>query len=181
MRIPIKTYLFKYLKVQIGAEKFVLRRISVSEANTKELIWQQRLSKLIFPLITTGEGYKADDIKFKNYTLVGVFLSDTLINHKRAAISEKGVNLINAQLYQWFMDDMFDCLDESISNGKRMDLQILEFMNRYDLDDEDIRFDSLKKNFYRDRKTNSEKVFKKPSTTAQIVLDFGFSEKLIQK
>jgi hypothetical protein len=180
MRIPIKTYLHKYLLNQLGTEKFILQKYSNCNTSTRELLWQKRLSDLIFPLLITGNGYKPEEIGFKNFVYMAVFPSNTAIREKRMSISSKGVQCINNALYTWFMEDLQEFCDEALSTNQRIDMRILKFMSDYNIDEDDIRFDSLKKNYYRERVKTSQKIFTKNYATAQLVLDLSFSNKLIQ-
>jgi hypothetical protein len=180
MRIPIKTYLFKYLSAQLGTDKFVLKQIPAAGANTNELLWQKRLSELIFPLVTTDHPYKPDELKLKNYTIISMHPTDWLVNNKRLFISERGVRIINSELYNWFMEDLCECLDEAISNRQRIDLRIIQFMDRFNINEDDIRLDSLKRNYHRERTKTNEKISKNNLGVTQLVLDLSFSNKLIQ-
>lgn len=180
MRIPIKTYLHKYLLKQIGSDKLVLQKITTHQSITQDLLWQKRLSDLIFPLLTTGHGYKTDEIEFKNYVFMAIHPNTTALRDKKISISAKGVKCLNNAVYGWFMEDLQEYCDEALSKSQRIDLRILQFMADHNIDEEDIRFDSLKKNYYRERVKTSQKIFTKNSSTAQLVLDLSFSNKLIQ-
>jgi len=72
-------------------------------------------------------------------------------------------------------------MDEAIANKKRHDKAILEFMNQYNFDEDDIRFDSLKKRMYRERVKIAEKIYLannlKPTSG---VLNLSFGDRLIQ-
>jgi CRISPR/Cas system-associated endoribonuclease Cas2 len=79
------------------------------------------------------------------------------------------------------MDELMSRVFEALDEEKRIDTIILGFMAECNIDEDDIRFDSLKKNCYRKRTEIAEKLFlNNNSATAHVVLNLSFDTKLIR-
>lgn len=77
--------------------------------------------------------------------------SDSMIKRGRMYLSIQAVHRLNDLLRTEMMSELGMMVDKAISEKRRIDLTILDFMNQYNIDEEDIRFDSLKKSLYRER------------------------------
>lgn len=179
IRLPIKTYLHKYLCQEIGAEKIEIKKISAADIDSNIKRWQYLLSKNLFPYLTHSTGFQGDPKRILNspYTLIAVMPSDKMIRHKRLDITSQGITKVNECIQGEFYKDLFAELDLCLVEKKRIDHKIIDFMNKYDINEDDIRFDSLKKAHYRSRikeGNNFEKV------EPYCVVDLFFGNRLVQ-
>ncbi len=186
IRIPIKRYLVKYLIARLGKDTLELKRVSafevaLSENNIKATL-QKQMSDVIFPLLQSTENYNQQDyLDNKAYTLVGLSLSDNMLAQKKVCLRTKSITKINERIYSIMMDELMNRVFEALDEEKRIDTIILGFMAECNIDEDDIRFDSLKKNCYRKRTEIAEKLFlKNNSATAHAVLSLSFDNKLIR-
>jgi hypothetical protein len=186
IRIPIKRYLVKYLIARLGKDSLELKRVTafevaLSENNIKATL-QKQISDVIFPLLQSSENYRQEDyINNKAYTLVGLSISDNMMMQKKVCLRTKSITKINERIYGLMMDELMNRVFEALDEEKRIDTIILGFMAECNIDEDDIRFDSLKKNCYRKRTEIAEKLFlKNNSATAHAVLSLSFDTKLIR-
>lgn len=152
------------------------------EENGNIIHIQREISKTLYPFLNTRDQWKTENLaKQYKYTLISLQLMDYLANHKRLFISTLGVIKFNERLDQLMVEDLMNRLDLSISNKKRHDETFLQFMAECSIDEDDIRFDSLKKRCYRERVKLKEKIFLGNNLSRTYgVLDLSFTEKLVQ-
>lgn len=185
VRIPVRIHLLKYLKAKVGADKLEIRHFHQMEmfADQSDIIYIQRqLSKTLYPFLNTEHQWAKEQLGSQGkFSLIGLNLKDYLMDSRRIYISLQGVVKFNDTIDQIMLTEMIGLLDKAISERKRQDHVILDFMSKYQIDEDDIRFDSLKKRAYRERKRLAEKIFlDKNLKGTGAVLDLSFSEKLIQ-
>jgi hypothetical protein len=185
VRIPVRIHLLKYLKAKVGADKLEIRHFNQLEmfADQSDIIYIQRqLSKTLYPFLNTEHQWSSDQLGNQGkYGIIGLNLKDYLIDSRRIYISILGVIKFNDSIDQIMLKEMITLLDKAISEKQRQDHTILEFMAKYQIDEDDIRFDSLKKRAYRERKRLAEKLFLERNLKGTgAVLDLSFSEKFIQ-
>jgi hypothetical protein len=186
IRIPIKNYLLKYLLSELGMETLELRRISAFEAalseNNKRAMIQKEMSECIFPLLQSRESFSLDEyINDNNYSIVGLKLSENMLAQKRVCLRKKSIVKINDRIYRIMMAELMDRVYQAIDDEARLDNIILGFMAQHSIDEDDIRFDSLKKNCYRERLRIAETLFNKNNiVTAHAVLNLSFTKKIIK-
>lgn len=185
IRIPIKTYLVKYLIARLGKDSLELKRVSafevaLSEDNIKANL-QKQISDVIFPMLKSSGNYDLNQyVDNKTYTIVGLTLTDSLMKLKKVCLRPKAITIINDVIYNIMMGELMNRVFEAIDQEQRLDNIILGFMCECNIDEDDIKFDSLKKNCYRKRAELAEKIFHKNSTTAHAVLNLSFGNKLIR-
>lgn len=154
IRIPVKTHLFKYLQGKIAADKVEIKVPSQLEIfENPDLRIRKLIAHSINPMLRTDAGFKIEAINYKSYQLVLFVPSDSMIKRGRVFLPEKAVHRLNELLRLEMLSEVGMLVDKAISEKKRIDLAILDFMAKYDIDEEDIRFDSIKKSLYRDRVT----------------------------
>lgn len=187
IRIPIRIHLLKYLRGKVGAEQVKIQhysQLSLFEADSPVAQLQADLSKTIYPFLNTN--YAWEDIQVKNklnkYGLISLELKDYLVSTKKIFLSFKGVVALNDLIDAMMVEELSDLIDSTIANHKRQDIAILEFMNKYSIDEDDIRFDSLKKRIYRERLKQTAKIFISKNLAASSgVLSLSFGERLVGK
>ena len=140
------------------------------------LEWPKRLSDLIFPFLNSESNYDLEKLRFQKYAYAGLSLSDKMYNTRRVCISTHGVLKINDSIYEQFMADLTSHVDTRRLQKVKSADAIIEFMNIYDIDEDDIRFDSLKKNEYRERVRIAKKIFHTNLPSAGAVLDLSFNQ-----
>jgi hypothetical protein len=185
VRIPVRIHLLKYLKAKVGADKLEIRHFNQMEmfADQSDIIFLQRqLSKTLYPFLNTEVQWEQSQLGNQGkYGIIGLNLKDYLINSRRIYISIQGVIKFNDCIDQIMLKEMIANIDKAISEKQRQDHTILEFMAKYQIDEDDIRFDSLKKRAYRERKRLAEKIFlDKNLKGSGAVLDLSFAERFIQ-
>ena len=186
IRIPIKRYLVKYLIARLGKDTLELKRVTafevaLSENNIKATL-QKQISDVIFPVIQSIESYDLDYyLKNDVYTLISLNLGNRIMQDKRVCISAKGVTKLNEAIYDIMMDELMNRVYNAMENNNRVDLIILAFMSECNISEDDIRFDSLKKNCYRKRSEIASKIFSnKNNAIDSAVLNLSFDKQLIR-
>jgi hypothetical protein len=185
VRIPLRIHLLKYLKAKVGADKLEIRHFNQLEMfqDQSDIIYIQRqLSKTLYPFLNTEHQWEKSQLGNQGkYALIGLNLKDYLISTRRIYISIQGVIKFNDCVDNIMLKEMIALIDTAISKKERQDLCILDFMAKYQIDEDDIRFDSLKKRAYRERKRLAEKLFlDKNLKGTGAVLDLSFAEAFIQ-
>ena len=186
IRIPIKTYLVKFLLCELGMDSLQLKRVNAFEAalseNNKRAMIQKELSDCIFPLLQSREGFNLEEyLQNPSYTIVALNISDAMMAKKRVCLRKKSIIVINDRVYRIMMGELMERVYKGIDDEVRLDNIILGFMSEYGIDEDDIRFDSLKKNCYRERLRIAEKIYNKNNIiTAQGVLNLSFANGLIK-
>lgn len=177
IRIPVKTHLVKYLSAKVQADKIEIKTPTQLEIfENPELRLRKVIAHSINPMLRSDGGFKLADIKYPKYELVLFVPSDSMIARKRVFLPIQAVHRLNELLRLEFLTEVGMEVDKAISTGKRIDLTILDFMARYDIDEEDIRFDSIKKSLYRDRLTFHREV---PQDANIGTLDLTYNKKMI--
>lgn len=186
IRIPIKTFLLKYLLSELGKDTLELKRINAFEAalseNNKKASIQKELSDCIFPMLQSREAFNLEEfLSNPKYTIVGLKLTNSMLSQKKVCLRKHAIIKINDKVYCMMMADLMERVYKAIDDEVRLDNIILGFMSEHGIDEDDIRFDSLKKNCYRERIRIAEKLFDKNNfTTAHAVLNLSFTDKLIK-
>lgn len=185
VRIPIKMHLLKYLRNKVGADKLEIKHYNQTEmfAEESDVIYIQReLSKTIYPFLNTKIHWHQKQLdKQGNFGVVALNLKDYLVNSKRLCISIEGVKKFNSCIDSIMLKELITITDKAIAENQRQDNAIIDFMTRYQIDEDDIRFDSLKKRCYRERVKFAEKIFLSKNVNNKVgVLDLSFSTKFIQ-
>jgi hypothetical protein len=177
IRIPVKNHLHKYLSAKVNAEKIEIKAPTQLEIfENPQLRLRKVIAHCITPMLRVDGGFKLTEIKYPSYKLVLFVPSDSMIARKRVFLPIQAVHRLNELLRLEFLSDVGMEVDKAISEGKRIDLTILDFMAKYDIDEEDIRFDSIKKSLYRDRLT----FHRETQTDSNIgMLDLTYHKKMI--
>lgn len=177
IRIPVKKHLFKYLSAKVKADKIEIKAPTQLEIfENPELRLRKVIAHSINPMLRVDGGFKLTDFKYPKYELVLFVPSDAMIARKRVFLPKQAVYRLNEVLRLEFLTEVGMEVDRAISTGKRIDLTILDFMARYDIDEEDIRFDSIKKSLYRDRLTFYREA---PMDSNIGTLDLTYHQKMI--
>lgn len=185
VKIPVRTHLLKYLKYRIGSDRLEIKhycQMELFEEKGNIIHIQRELSKTLYPFLNTKSHWDSSELCSRNkYAIVGLELKNYLINSKRLNISTIGVTKFNEKLEELLFEDLLSRLDLSIFKNARHDKTILEFMAICQIDEDDIRFDSLKKRCYRMRLKFQEKKFLNNNLArTEAVLDLSFGERYIQ-
>lgn len=187
IKIPVRVHLLKYLSGKVGAEKIEIQHISqqqmfASESHVIDI--QQKLSKTIFPFLNTDQRnqWQMHQLNGKGkYSLVALSFKDYLIDRKRVFISLQGVNKLNDLIDGMMYAELMGIMDYTISAKERHDKAILDFMNKYLIDEDDIKFDSIKKRCYRERLKIQDKIYLNKNLAGMpAILDLSFANKLVQ-
>jgi hypothetical protein len=186
IRIPIRIHLLKYLRGKANGEQIRIQHYSqleLFEQDSAVIALQRDLARTIYPFLNTTYQWEQAQIRNKlvKYGLISFELKEYLVHSKKLFISFKGVMALNDFIDNLMVEELAMKMDEAIANKKRHDKAILEFMNQYNFDEDDIRFDSLKKRMYRERVKIAEKIYLsnnlKPTSG---VLNLSFGDRLIQ-
>ncbi len=175
IRIPIKTHLFKFLVKKLPIEKLQITKPIITGDDPLEH-YNRIAYKCLNPFLRCDNGFNLSNITFKHYELILFIPSDGMIQRGRVHLAEKGVYMLNDVLRNEFIAECRMWVDKAISDNSRHDLAILNFMDMYGIDDEEIRFDSLKKALYRDR-LNFVKNNNNPEVNIGVI-DLAFQKKL---
>jgi hypothetical protein len=185
VKIPVRSHLLKFLKYKIGSDRLEIKHYSQLELFEEKgnIIYLQReLSKTLYPFINTKKHWEESELcsRYK-YSIIGLELKNYLINQKRLSISTVGVIKFNEKIEDMFYEELISRLDIAISNHKRHDEVIFEFMAACLIDEDDIRFDSLKKRCWRMRTKFKEQIFLHNNLARTgAVLDLSFTDKYVQ-
>lgn len=187
IKIPVRVHLLKYLSGRVGGDKIEIQHISqqqmfASESHVIEI--QQKLSQVIFPFLNTDHKnqWAMQQLNGKGkYSLIALAFKDYMMDRKRVFISLQGVNKLNDLIDGMMYAELMGIMDHTISEGGRHDKAILEFMNKYMIDEDDIRFDSIKKRLYRERLKIQDKIYLTKNLSGMpAMLDLSFANKLVQ-
>lgn len=186
IKIPVRAHLLKYLKTKIGSERMDIKhyfQIEMFEDQSEIIFLQKKISRAIYPFLTTQHQWKPEQLgKSIKYNLIALNLKEYLTDSRRVYISFKGVLKLNEVIDELMLAELLNTIDVAIFTRKRQDLAILDFMNKYGFDEDDIRFDSLKKRCYRERERIQEKIFlEKNLKVSAGVLDLSFGELFIRR
>lgn len=184
IQIPIKKHLLKYLISVLGCDTLELKKMNSFEAflskDNKVCAIQKKLSDCIFPLMQCHKGFEAKKYDLKKYQFISLKVTNKMFAMQRFYIDENGVNTINYLIKKIMMDELMDMVFEAIDDNKRLDLIILGFMAQHNIDEEqDIKFDSLKRNCFRERKKIIESFPDKHLPATSLVLNLSFAKTLI--
>jgi hypothetical protein len=187
IKIPVRVHLLKYLSGKVGGDKIEIQHVSqqqmfINESRVIEI--QMKLSRVIFPFLNTDHRnqWQMQQLNGKGkYSLVALAFRDYLVDRKRVFISLQGVNKLNDLLDAMMYEELMGIMDTTISNKERHDKAILDFMNKYLIDEDDIRFDSIKKRLYRERLKINDKIYLNKNLAGMpAILDLSFGNKLVQ-
>lgn len=185
IKIPIRAHLLKYLKTKIGSEKLNLKhyfQVELFEDQSEMIFIQKQISRALYPFLTTQHQWRPEQLgKNVKYNLIALNLKEYLTDSRRIYISYKGVLVLNEVIDELMVGELLNSLDMAIYDRKRQDQVILDFMAKHAFDEDDIRFDSLKKRCYRERTRLKEKLFlEKNLKVSTGVLDLSFGERYIK-
>ena len=186
IRIPIRIHLLKYLRGKAKGEQIRIQhhsQLELFEEDSPVIALQRDLARTIYPFLNTDNTWEKSQLltRREKYGLVSMQLKDYLVHSKKVFISYRGIMELNEFIDTMMVEELASRLDESIANRKRHDKTILDFMNEYGFDEDDIRFDSLKKRIYRERVRIAEKIYlSKNLKGTEAILDLSFADRLIQ-
>ncbi len=132
--IPIKSYLKKYLTKKYGSELILSRKSSLG-IHLLELLEGDFNPKELVP--ATG-----DDIYLLN---IGEFYSNT----KGVTIHTSRINNISAYLDKVFLESLFEHVKIYKANYNQELPAIRQFLEFYDITDNDLRYDSVYRTYKR--------------------------------
>lgn len=184
--IPIKKYLAQYLRSAIGAEYLELKKVTAFDAflnadNIKVVI-QKELSETIFPLLCSTKSNEVEKyMENERYTVLGLKLTDKMMNTKRVYLRDCSIGLINKVVNDIMKSELMPLVFEAKQDKVRIDHVILNFMNKHNIDEDMIRYDSLKKMVYRDCNIMASTFFMKKLPNAKFVLDLSFDNKIVER
>lgn len=184
--IPIKKYLAQYLRSAIGTEYLELKKVTAFDAflnadNIKVVI-QKELSETIFPLLCSTKSNELEKyMDNERYTVLGLKLTDKMMNTKRVYLRDCSIGLINKKVNDIMKSELMPLVFEAKQDKARIDHVILNFMNKHEIDEDMIRYDSLKKMVYRDCNIMASTFFMKKLPNAKFVLDLYFANQLVDR
>jgi hypothetical protein len=187
IRIPIRSHLLKYLSCKIGGEKINIQHVGQQElfVNESEVIHIQReLARSIYPFLVTNDRAQwkpAQLNKKEKHNLVALAFKDYLVDRKRVFISIDGVREVNYMLDKLMYGELIQINDSSIVNGARKKDAIIDFMNKYKIDEDDITIDSIRKRLWRENVALKEKLYLKNNLfVLGATLDLSFQDRMIE-
>ena len=154
LRVPIKSYLRKFIIGKLESESIILRKITDNEIENEHdedkkvnLIHCQRVGNIIFGigLFKSKQAYYDKILRVKYNDYIGIDLNDNMLRKKLIYIDMRAVYNMNDRLYDWFVYDFILFMDAYISNKGKFQDGIIEFMSIYNLEFEDIGFEALKR------------------------------------
>jgi hypothetical protein len=185
IKIPIRVHLLKYLRGKIGSDRLEIKhyyQVEMFEDQSEIIHIQKEISRAIYPFLTTKHHWRQDQLgKTISYGMIALGLKDYLVTTKRIQLSYLGVLKLNSTIDEMMLQELIGKIDVAIAEKKPHDKTILEFMMKYNFDEDDIRYDSLKKRIYRERARLAEKLFlEKNLKVSEGVLDLSFGDKYLQ-
>lgn len=187
IRIPIRSHLLKYLSNKIGGDKINIQHVSQQElfVDESEVIYLQReLGRCIYPFLRTNDKkqWKPQQLnKKEKHNLIALTFKDYLIDRKRVFISIDGVREVNYLLDKLMYAELIQISDRCIVNGARKKDAIIDFMNKYLIDEEDITVDSIRKRLWRENVALREKLYLHNNLhVLGATLDLSFGEQMIE-
>jgi len=185
IKIPIRVHLLKYLRGKIGSDKLEIKhfyQVEMFEDQSEIIFIQKQISRAIYPFLTTKHHWRQDQLgKTISYGMISLGLKEYLVSTKRIQLSYLGVLKLNSTIDEMMLAELIGNIDKAISEKRQHDKTILDFMMKYNFDEDDIRFDSLKKRIYRERARLAEKIFlDKNLKVSEAILDLSFGDKYMQ-
>lgn len=165
IKIPVQYYLKKYLSKKVEVTPF---QLSNKGCHISALILEP-LAKDFYPKREPLDPKYNDFIEFE--------MNSSIVNEKRFQIDAKIVYRINKLLRDKFNDEFFHWVNQiresTKKTGEEIEINgaIHQFMEYYDLHEDDIQFETLKKIYWRERNP-PRPIEKTPKPKLQLELPF---------
>lgn len=168
IRLPVKPFIQKYLTRQFGTE------LRLSDKNYFSILVTGLLRKFEKgdPVIQRPNSKIIDGINFVGYN---IFIGDSTFKDRGAFISTKDILFLNEALDNMICRAMYDWIYSPASPHKEVDYNIIAFREMYDISEDELPFDNLKRWFYRERqRMDKRKNFYIEKREEQLVIDYKY-------
>lgn len=167
--LPVRPHIAKYLTCQYGHTIFVYGR------GTVPFLLQNMFKK--FDKEDPGKIKPSqrliDGVKFVGYR---VHLSETFFKYKGAYLSIDDILNFNNAIDDLLKNEMYNLIKKSLTPGLdpkfEVDLGIKRFRDIYDISEDELSFDNLKRWYYRNRQRIENRLSYAPAVEPQLVLAF---------
>lgn len=163
------------IPVQHFLKKFLSKKVEVSPFEIKN---KCHISALLLEPLKKDYIPSKDELKNKFNDWIECEMNTTIMREKKFQLDKDVVLRIDLLLKELFFDEMIHFV-QSITSDNSIEIQeaIFKFTEYYDLQEDDIQFETLKKRYYRYRVP--PKPIVKPTIEelkAQLKIDFSFEE-----
>ena len=184
IRVPIKSYLKKFLIYQLQEDVITLKKIThidiekcKDETQREKLVRLKQITDIIcgVGLITSNQSYYKEPTIYNDF--IGLELTGRMKRTGQLYVNYQAVNTMNERIYKWFCYDITSYLDSEVSDNVKLKNAIYDVMNKYNIQLEELGFDGLRKMYDRNRGRALKNV-SEISAQDKVVLTLSLSEKL---
>lgn len=136
IRIPVKPFVKKYLKTRYGDTH------TISKSSFLGFLIYDRLNKDFDPKCD----YKGMDDIYE------VELTNWMFKNQGHTISKQHLNALGHALYLLFREDCFAYVDSERLNFGTATRALKEFLNKYNIREDDLKFESIYRDYKRKKK-----------------------------
>lgn len=149
--LPVEAHIKKYLTIQYGPV------LEVSEIGTVPYLIYLMLEmhKKQDPATIRPNQRLIDDKKYFGYEL---FIGDLIESTRGLYLSNWRIKRFNTTLDNMMREDMFRFCEMPDDQEYRVDYNIIRFRERYDITEDEMPFENLKKWYYREKRRLTEHV-----------------------
>lgn len=137
IKVPVDTYLAKYMKGKLGGHPYHLKKESATSIMIIGLLHPRTQDHL--------RGYTSS--YRPNDHFVFTISESTLAKTFNCSINEQNFLLVTRMMKQQFYADLYLFLESRMNTGARIVIKhsIFEFLNKYDIGEEDLRYDTVRR------------------------------------
>jgi hypothetical protein len=168
IRLPVKPFIKKYLNRQFGKE------LKLSDPNFFSGLIKGNLKKFEKgnPIVQRNNNKLIDGINFLGYD---IFIGEGIYRERGAFIATKDILFINEAIDNLICRSMYDWIYSPASPHKEVDYNIIAFRDMYDISEDELPFDNLKRWFYRERIRMQQRAdYLIPDRENQLIIDFKY-------
>jgi hypothetical protein len=167
IRLPLKPFIAKFVTRQFGPQ------LKVTDHNYFSMLVTAMLRKFEKgnPVIQRPNSKIIDGVNFVGYD---IFIGDGVFNKRGAFISAEDILKLNESMDNMICRTMYDWIYSPVATHKEVDYNIKAFRDMYDITEDELPFDNVKRWFYRERQRMEKRKNQVLENKDQIVIDFKY-------
>ena len=163
--LPVWPHIKKYLMVQYGKE------MTLSDRGMPSFLLLNMLEKHKKgdPATIRPSQKLIDNLKYLPYP---VFIGDTIERQKGLFLSQEKIKKFNESVDDAFREEMYRWCNHPNATDFVIDFQIQRFRDQYNITEDELPFENLKRWYYRERPRLLERAMVDVERPAQLVLAY---------
>lgn len=167
--LPVRQHIAKYLIRHYGCT------LSISSRGTIPLLLQHLLKKFDKqdPSKVRPSQRLIDGVNFVGYR---IHIGDYYFKEKGAFLAKEDILAFNAAVDDLLKEEMYNLISKSLTPGLdpkfEVDLGIRRFKDLYNISEDELSFDNLKRWYYRNRQRIENRVYYTPRIEPQLTLTY---------